>query len=108
IGVASLLAMFVGGAAGGLMGARWHTKLERRAADDHDHLHDTTPVGAVGSSTPPTPPTGPTTGHQPPPAPGTGHQTGDIPVQPAQAGVASEEDGAYTQRSTGDTQTFRS
>ncbi|MGI8407137.1 MAG: hypothetical protein ACR2L3_01310, partial [Actinomycetota bacterium] len=49
IGVASLLAMFVGGAAGGLMGARWHTKLERRAVDDHDHLHDTTPVGPAGS-----------------------------------------------------------
>ena len=28
IGIASLVAMFLGGAAGGGLGARWHTKLE--------------------------------------------------------------------------------
>jgi hypothetical protein len=32
LGVAALLAMFIGGIVGGLLGARWHTKLERREA----------------------------------------------------------------------------
>jgi hypothetical protein len=32
VGVASLIAMLIGGALGGLMGARWHTKLERATA----------------------------------------------------------------------------
>ena len=31
LAVASLVAMFAGGIAGGAMGSRWHTKLERRA-----------------------------------------------------------------------------
>ncbi|MDP9225446.1 MAG: TIGR04086 family membrane protein [Actinomycetota bacterium] len=35
IGLGALLAMFVGGAVGGLLGARWHTKLERQALEDH-------------------------------------------------------------------------
>lgn len=51
IGIASLVAMFLGGALGGGMGARWHTKLERAHGeevvahrdtldhDTHDH-HD--------------------------------------------------------------------
>jgi hypothetical protein len=33
IGVASLIAMFLGGILGGLAGARWHTSLERHALD---------------------------------------------------------------------------
>jgi hypothetical protein len=33
LGIAALVAMFVGGACGGLLGARWHTKLERREAE---------------------------------------------------------------------------
>ena len=33
IGVASLIAMFLGGILGGLAGARWHTSLERHAVD---------------------------------------------------------------------------
>lgn len=37
IGIASLVAMFLGGALGGGMGARWHTKLER----DHGEVVDT-------------------------------------------------------------------
>jgi mannitol-specific phosphotransferase system IIBC component len=36
IGVAALVAMFLGGMAGGALGARWHTKLEQAAHDD-DH-----------------------------------------------------------------------
>jgi hypothetical protein len=32
IGIAALVVMFVGGIIGGVLGARWHTKLERRAA----------------------------------------------------------------------------
>ena len=39
LGIAGLVAMFVGGAAGGLLGARWHTKLERRAADEVEGRH---------------------------------------------------------------------
>jgi hypothetical protein len=31
VGIASLIAMFVGGILGGLAGARWHTRLERHA-----------------------------------------------------------------------------
>ncbi|HEY7873930.1 MAG TPA: hypothetical protein VIG64_02290 [Actinomycetota bacterium] len=34
IGVAALVAMFLGGIVGGSMGARWHTKLEQAAYDD--------------------------------------------------------------------------
>lgn len=109
IGIASLLAMFIGGAAGGLMGARWHTKLERRAGEEHDHDHDhdhvhardTHPVPAGGA----VPATGATTTGQPPPAPATGtdraHPTG------TGTGVV-QEDGTYTQRSSGESQTFRS
>lgn len=35
-GIATLVAMFLGGIIGGLFGSRWHTKLERRALADHD------------------------------------------------------------------------
>ena len=34
IGIASLIAMFLGGALGGAMGSRWHTKLENRTYDE--------------------------------------------------------------------------
>lgn len=47
IGIASLVAMFLGGALGGGMGAGWHTKLER----DHGEVVDThrdTGVGDAG------------------------------------------------------------
>ena len=33
VGVASLIAMFLGGILGGIAGARWHTRLERHAVD---------------------------------------------------------------------------
>ena len=56
IGIASLVAMFLGGLVGGSLGARWHTKLERRAHDEHDTVTDrgvTAPAagarGATGS-----------------------------------------------------------
>jgi hypothetical protein len=35
IGIAVLVAMFLGSIIGGLLGARWHTKLERRVAERH-------------------------------------------------------------------------
>jgi hypothetical protein len=34
IGIASVVAMFVGGGLGGVMGARWHTRLEKEAATE--------------------------------------------------------------------------
>lgn len=34
ISIAALAAMFIGGALGGGLGARWHTKLERRTLDE--------------------------------------------------------------------------
>lgn len=37
IGIASLIAMFLGGALGGGMGAAWHTKLERNVGEKHAH-----------------------------------------------------------------------
>jgi hypothetical protein len=36
VGIAALVAMFVGGIAGGAAGSRWHTKLERRALEDRE------------------------------------------------------------------------
>lgn len=40
IGVAALVAMFLGGVVGGVAGARWHTKLEREAhAGDYSTTH---------------------------------------------------------------------
>ena len=35
-GIATLAAMLLGGILGGVMGARWHTKLERRAIAEHE------------------------------------------------------------------------
>jgi hypothetical protein len=40
IGIASLIAMFLGGALGGGLGARWHTKLERTVAAEHTERHE--------------------------------------------------------------------
>ena len=37
IGIASLVAMFLGGLIGGGLGERWHTRLERRVHDEHVH-----------------------------------------------------------------------
>lgn len=34
VGIGMIIAMFVGGILGGMIGTRWHTKLERRALDD--------------------------------------------------------------------------
>ncbi|MDP9067146.1 MAG: hypothetical protein M3N53_02205 [Actinomycetota bacterium] len=57
IGIASLVAMFLGGALGGGMGARWHSKLERNAAEDatashHEvDLRDDTPPSGTHTTT---------------------------------------------------------
>ena len=34
IGIAALVAMFLGGIIGGMLGSRWHTKLERRVVEE--------------------------------------------------------------------------
>jgi hypothetical protein len=36
MGLGALIAMFLGGAIGGLMGARWHTKLERHTLEERE------------------------------------------------------------------------
>lgn len=36
LAIAAVAAMFLGAIAGGLMGSRWHTKLERRTVETHD------------------------------------------------------------------------
>ena len=79
IGIAALVAMFVGGAVGGTLGQRWHTKLERRIYEEelpestsrdreghidlredqtetstrtaHMDAHGTHPAGRAGSTT---------------------------------------------------------
>ena len=63
IGIASLVAMFLGGMLGGGLGARWHTKLERNVAQEHADRrevdlrdHDARPVAgrspaATGTTT---------------------------------------------------------
>jgi hypothetical protein len=40
ISIAAVVAMFLGGAIGGLLGARWHTKLERRTLDEAEVVED--------------------------------------------------------------------
>jgi hypothetical protein len=39
VGIALLGVMFLGGAVGGMLGARWHTKLERRAIEEVEGRH---------------------------------------------------------------------
>ena len=63
ISLGSLAAMFIGGAIGGALGSRWHTKLERRtldevpavvsapAASDHVDLTDRTTTSAPVTTT---------------------------------------------------------
>ena len=51
IGIASLIAMFLGGILGGMMGARWHTKLERRELETTDERHVTHDRNVVGTGT---------------------------------------------------------
>lgn len=58
VGIASLVAMFLGGALGGALGARWHTKLEQAVAEERIEErreldlreHDRTPA-TVGATT---------------------------------------------------------
>ena len=58
IGIASLIAMFLGAILGGSLGARWHTKLERRVHDEDVEAHDRavpatsrTPASSPGAAT---------------------------------------------------------
>ena len=51
ISIASLVAMFLGGILGGLMGARWHTKLERRELESTEERHVTHDRDVVGTGT---------------------------------------------------------
>jgi hypothetical protein len=57
ISIAALAAMFIGGALGGALGARWHTKLERRTLDEetidgdpHVDLRDERPASTATRS----------------------------------------------------------
>ena len=43
VGIASLVAMFLGGIIGGALGSRWHTKLERKTHEEHVE-HSSKPV----------------------------------------------------------------
>lgn len=107
IGAASLVAMFLGGILGGLMGARWHTKLERRVAAEHQKEVEHTHIHRGDESTP----GGSTDAHQGPlHTSATGAHTDPIDLrdQPSSTGTIRNEDGTYTQRSSGETQTFRS
>lgn len=47
--IASLIAMFVGGVMGGVLGQAWHGKLERRAIEDHEA--EVGPVTAAPAAT---------------------------------------------------------
>jgi hypothetical protein len=49
IGLSGLVAMFLGGAIGGLLGARWHTKLERHTIEERTD-GETVTGGAVAAS----------------------------------------------------------
>jgi hypothetical protein len=40
LGAAALIAMFLGGIIGGLLGSRWHTKLERRVAAEYQERQE--------------------------------------------------------------------
>lgn len=107
IGIASLVAMFLGGILGGLMGARWHTKLERRVGAEHqskleeahtERGHTDTHVGTTSTQQAPL-----TT-----PSHGTRPEAIDLREEPATTGAIRNEDGTYTQRSSSDPQSFRS
>ena len=62
IGIASLVAMFIGGAVGGGLGARWHTKLEQdvygetpvttRAGIDREHVATSSVATTGGAAAP--------------------------------------------------------
>jgi hypothetical protein len=51
IGIASIVAMFLGGILGGALGARWHTKLERRVYEEENVATGGVPV-TTGTATP--------------------------------------------------------
>jgi hypothetical protein len=51
IGIASLVAMFLGGILGGILGARWHTKLERRVYEEDNVATGGIPV-TTGTAVP--------------------------------------------------------
>lgn len=87
VGISTLVAMFLGGALGGLMGARWHTKLERRVAEEERaEARDertagsdagTTPVRTDSSDTAASDTTTGTTTTTPSPAPPAPETTGE-------------------------------
>jgi hypothetical protein len=97
VGAATLIAMFLGGIVGGMLGSRWHTKLERRVASEYverregeaqEERMDLTEGAAPGYGTEqrPTPPhveRHPSMGGYPPqpPSPGSGehYPTREIP-----------------------------
>jgi hypothetical protein len=50
LSVAALVTMFLGGILGGALGARWHTKLERRAAEEVEGRHISPRPAEAGSA----------------------------------------------------------
>ena len=113
IGIASLVAMFLGGILGGLMGARWHTKLERRELETTEERHITHDRDTVDTRTAGTAAAGThthglgsegsrTETFNRPAVTGHDDHSPDLPTRPADtAGTSRTTDGTTTQ-------TFRS
>jgi hypothetical protein len=110
VGIASLIAMFVGGILGGTLGQRWHTKLERRVMDEKEAEAEerrraaldrerertaaeerrTAPVGAAASTEPIRPSDGDTTERRPAETPGRTVAGERRPASEAPATAAEE------------------
>jgi hypothetical protein len=96
-GIATLAAMLFGGLIGGVLGSRWHTKLERKAIADHEAksidlregrttthdtaVHETTPAPATA-----------------PPARDTGfpHRTAETPTTANEAATIEHQEPIHT------------
>ena len=116
IGIASLIAMFLGGILGGLMGARWHTKLERRELESTETraATHTTDTHANDTHTSGTPETGTSRTHglgsesprtetfNRPAVTGHDDHSPDLPTHPADSTTPSRTTDGTT------TQTYRS
>lgn len=92
IGVASLVAMFLGGVLGGLMGARWHTKLERRELEAAE-ARSTETAHARGSEDA----SSRTETFNRPTVSGHDDHSPDLPTRPAEGTPVTRTDGTTTQ-----------
>jgi hypothetical protein len=91
IGLASLVAMFLGGLLGGSMGARWHTKLEQRELEERHETHRDTVDGTRDDD-------GHTETYNRPTVAGRDDHSPDLPTRPADspATTASTHEGTTT------------